>query len=393
MEVHENTGQELNYFAKKRFLIIGAAGAVGKACSLWLLNKGAKVAMASRKMKNIQSIGAQFPNQAVCIKCDLVSDEEQFDMVNGVLEAFGGLDALINCAGVIFENDLESTFPQDHDYLIDINLRSFFHISQLCSIALYKCKGCIVNLTNSRPPQQGMISYCMSKAGLDMLTKCLAMELAPVRVNAVAPGFLADGFLKASKLSDENVDRAKARLRGKNPLKRLGRVDEIVKAIIFLCSPKARTLTGQIIQVDGGAHCTNSSFIHWNPSTKMNSKFVPSDLKIVNKFANWYNKKVSPIVPDGEKPKNWIDLTIRHSNWFTSLADAHIKIYENYEKLDSQEDYLGIFENMKCKEEDLNLSYNPIPGRLSVNPEGLTERYGRATPSLSPDESPSKSLK
>ena len=68
-------------------------------------------------------------------------------MVTGALEALGGLDILINCAGVIFENDLESTYPQDHDYLVDINLRSVFHISQLCSVALYKSKGCIVNLS------------------------------------------------------------------------------------------------------------------------------------------------------------------------------------------------------------------------------------------------------
>ena len=249
------------YFGQKRVLIIGAGGSVGQGCAMWLLNHGSRVALVASKLSEIESIGEKFPSQSICIQCDLAVDMEQFDMVTGALEALGGLDILINCAGVIFENDLESTYPQDHDYLVDINLRSVFHISQLCSVALYKSKGCIVNLSSISRPQQGMISYCMTKAGVEMLTKSLALELSPIRVNAVAPGLLNNDFLRSTGITKEKINTIKKNFIKNHPMERLGRFDEIVKTILFLCSTKAKTITGQVIKVDGGMHLTSAAFV------------------------------------------------------------------------------------------------------------------------------------
>jgi hypothetical protein len=121
----------------------------------------------------------------------------------------------------------------------------------------------------------------------------------------------------------------------------------------------------------------------------MNSKFFPSGLKPVNKFATWFNHEISPVIPEGKRPENWIQLMIRNSNWFTNLADAHVKIYEDYQKLESEGDYLGIIENLKSQEEELNFSYNAVPGRVSVNGASLTDRFGKASPIRGLDESSS----
>ena len=101
----------------------------------------------------------------------------------------------------------------------------------------------------------------MSKAGVDMLTKSLALELAPVRVNAVAPGMVNTKFLNFN-LQTQEVSKIKKNYKEKNPLKKIARTDEIVKAIIYLCSKKAYKVNGEIITIDGGLHATSSLYIN-----------------------------------------------------------------------------------------------------------------------------------
>jgi NAD(P)-dependent dehydrogenase (short-subunit alcohol dehydrogenase family) len=362
-------------------MIIGASGSIGKACSIWYLNHGAKVVMVSRNMRAIELIGSQFPSQSICIQCDLVQDEEQFDMVNGALEALGGLDLLINCQGVFFENDLMSTYPQDHDYLIDINLRSVFHISQLCSVALKKSRGCIINISGITRPQQGMISFHMSKAGLNMLTKSLAAELAPVRVNAVAPGFLTNKFLKNSQISENHLEIIKTRLRKHNPLKRLGRIDEVVKAVILLSS--VQSITGQILDVDGGFGATCSTFVHWEATKDMDKPLVPSGLKPFYQQTDWLWKKFGNVTQQDE---SHFKSLLSRSKWSTEMADAHIKVYENYDKIEEAEDILDMMQDLRGE--------NPIliPVEMSSSPQGSVEmshsRLARVSIDNSMDLSP-----
>ena len=370
----------------KRVIIVGASGSIGKACAIWYLNHGGKVVLVSRKMSSIESIGVQFPSQAICIECDLVSDEEQFDMVNGALEALEGLDILVNCQGVFFENDLMSTFPQDHDYLIDINLRSFFHISQLCSVALKQSKGCIINISGTPRPQQGMISFNMSKAGLNMLTKCLALELKPVRVNCVSPGFLTNKFLKNSKISDEELNQVKHRIRKRNPMKRLGRIDEVVKAVIMVS--RNDWLNGQVVNVDGGFNLTGSCFTHWENTNCMNSQLVPSGCKTFFKQATWIAKKFGGIVTEEVKPKT--EELLKKSNWNTDLADAHIKVYDNYDKIEEEDDILGIMQDLRGEREifvPVDGGYSP---RISIEVPVCSSRLARVSCENSLELSPAR---
>jgi NAD(P)-dependent dehydrogenase (short-subunit alcohol dehydrogenase family) len=168
-------------------------------------------------------------------------------MCSAVVTYLGGdkacLDILVNCAGVIFDGDVENTYPQDYDYIVDLNLRAAFHITSLMAPFLEKKKsGCVVNISSTfgSRPSAGCISYCMSKAGLEMLTKCCALELAPtgVRVNAVAPGSVDTNFLRYAGYSEAEYGQFKERVAPKIPLQRVATPEEIAKAVIFLCSEK-----------------------------------------------------------------------------------------------------------------------------------------------------------
>ena len=110
----------------KRILITGASSGIGLSSAMYFLNSGAKVALCGRDMETLKKIGKKFPNQASVINLDLSEDLLLFDLKSTVIEILGGLDILINCAGIIFDGDVEKTFPQDYDYTVDVNLRAVY---------------------------------------------------------------------------------------------------------------------------------------------------------------------------------------------------------------------------------------------------------------------------
>jgi NAD(P)-dependent dehydrogenase (short-subunit alcohol dehydrogenase family) len=155
----------------------------------------------------------------------------------------GGIDILINCAGVIFAGDLESTFPQDYDYLVDVNVRTPWLLTTFFSQCLKRSKGCIVNVSCEKGsrPEPGILGYCMTKAGLEMLTKTSALELAPfgVRVNAVAPCMVDETNLyRYAGYNETENESLKKRAAANIPIRRVARDEEVAKAIIFLSSEK-----------------------------------------------------------------------------------------------------------------------------------------------------------
>jgi len=185
-------------------------------------------------------------------------------MKQAIIERFGGLDILINCAGVIFNGDVEGTFPQDFDYLMDINLRTPFILTQFFQHSLMNSEskqGCVVNVSciSGQNAQPGQIGYCMVKAGLDMFTKSAAMELAPfgIRVNAVAPTYTDTNLYRYAGLNTEEYESLKVRAAQNIPMQRIGKDYEVAKAIIYLTSENARTITGHIMKVDGGSSLTS----------------------------------------------------------------------------------------------------------------------------------------
>ena len=177
-----------NEFLNKRILITGASSGIGLSTAMYFLNSGAKVALCGRDLETLKKIGKKFPNQASVINLDLSEDLLLFDLKSTVIEILGGLDILVNCAGIIFDGDVEKTFPQDYDYTVDVNLRAVYILVK--SFKMYfQRNSSIVNVSclYGTKPQNGLTSFCMSKAGIEMLTKFAAAEFAVdgIRVNAI----------------------------------------------------------------------------------------------------------------------------------------------------------------------------------------------------------------
>jgi NAD(P)-dependent dehydrogenase (short-subunit alcohol dehydrogenase family) len=142
--------------------------------------------------------------------------------------------------GLIFDGDILSTFPQDYDYLMDINLRCAFHMTLIFHKYLEMSKGCIINVScalGSRP-NAGTIGYCMTKAGIEMLTKSSALELAPlgIRVNAVSPATIDTNLFRYTGMSEVEFASFKKRAIANIPLQRIAKIEDVAKGIIFLTS-------------------------------------------------------------------------------------------------------------------------------------------------------------
>lgn len=174
--------------------------------------------------------------------------------------------------------DLESLHPISYDLMMDVNLRAPLLLTQLCTEQLKQSKGCIVNVSceKGQRPEPGLLGYCMSKAGLEALTKTAALELAAfgVRVNCVAPCLIADTNLFNYASMDENeISQLNSRAAANTPQKRCCRAADVAKAIIFLTAAESSKITGHIMKVDGAKSLTSRGQQDWMGQSEMSRKF------------------------------------------------------------------------------------------------------------------------
>jgi 3-oxoacyl-[acyl-carrier protein] reductase len=332
-------------FLGKKIVITGASSGIGRACALYFLNSGAKVVLCGRDVESMKAIGSKFPEQVAAICLDLSNDMQLFDFKSSVVEFLGKIDIFINCAGVMFDGDLEKTFPQDYDYSFDVNLRSVF--SLLLHFRKYFNIGCsIVNVSclYGTRPVNGLVSYCMTKAGLEMLTKFASAEFAEfgIRVNGVSSAPVDTNCQRYAGVSEKEFSDFKERV-GKNiPIGRIAQPDDVAKAIIFLASPRSAKITGQILKVDGGRSLTSSGYVPWRGIKNMNFRFEPDGVtasyKMKEYFGNFTGKNKQPQYPTTEEA---IDDLLNESNWSTRLSEAHEKVLAPYKNIDQNDDYLN----------------------------------------------------
>ncbi len=151
---------------------------------------------------------------------------------------------------------IESTTIEQFDQMMDVNLRSIFHLCQLAVPYLEKTQGNIVNLSSVAGLRSfpGLLSYCVSKAALDQFTRCTALELAPkkIRVNVVNPGVVVTNLHKRSGMSDEKYERFLEHSKTTHPIGRVGNPKEIAQLIAYLASDAAGWITGVTYSIDGG---------------------------------------------------------------------------------------------------------------------------------------------
>ena len=331
-------------FLNRKFLVTGASSGVGNSLAYFLLNNGAKVLLCGRDIETLKKIGEKFPNQASACEIDLIQDLQIYDLKTSAIEVLGGIDCIINCAGIMFDGDLEKTFPQDYDYTIDINLRSLFVL--LKCLDKFILPGCsIVNVScfYGNRPYPGLISHNVSKSALEMFTKYAALEFASrgVRVNAISAGLIDSNALRYSGVSENEYNRFKGRAEKNVPLGRMSLPDDIAKAVLFLSSRRSLKITGQIIKVDGGRSLTSSGFIPWKGSKNMNSRFEPDGYDFKTNVKNVFGKVVNN-EQTGKYPttQEEIDKLINESNWATRLTEAHQKLNADYKPLDQNDEFL-----------------------------------------------------
>ena len=181
-------------------------------------------------------------------------------IADAAMSAFGRVTTLVNAAGIIANGTVENTSDAAWDEMIDINLRVPFRLMRAFAPALIASRGSVVNVSSVTGLRAfpNVLAYCVSKAGVDQLTRCAALEMAPhgVRVNAVNPGVVVTNLHRRSGMNEDNYGKFLERSRETHPLGRPGDAEEIADLIWFLASDRAGWITGETISIDGGRHLT-----------------------------------------------------------------------------------------------------------------------------------------
>ncbi|OZC12685.1 oxidoreductase, short chain dehydrogenase/reductase family protein [Onchocerca flexuosa] len=242
-------------------IITGASSGIGKATAEYFAEKGYSLSLNGRNEKALEAtvnscVAKGLSKDSVLLDDifnilttagDLTDEKIATSLIERTMEKFGRTDSLINAAGVLVNGKVMDCSMDDYDYLMNVNLRSIVQLTRKAIPHLIKTKGSIVNFG-------GVIFYCISKAGLDQFTKCLAIELGPegVRVNSVNPGVIITDIHKRSGMNDKDYHEFLDRTAKFAALGKVGKSVDVAKAIYFLASDESSFITGDLLRIDGG---------------------------------------------------------------------------------------------------------------------------------------------
>jgi len=251
-------------FKGKTALVTGATSGIGMATARCFVRSGARVWLTGRNAQVLQDMRDGFSSTGEggvsVLAGDITDTGFREALIRGVERSGSGLDILVNAAGIIGSGSIVDTTLEEFDRMMDINLRSVFHLIQLAVPLLSKSKGTVVNVSSVTGVRAfpGILAYCVSKAGVDQLTRAAALDLAPmgVRVNAVNPGVVQTNLHRRSGMDESSYEKFLRHSRTTHPLGRVGQPEEIADLIVFLCSQQAAWITGETISIDGGRHQT-----------------------------------------------------------------------------------------------------------------------------------------
>jgi len=237
-------------------IVTGASRGIGRGVALALAAAGARIVATSSTKDGCKSLVEELVEQgteAIAVQCNVAMSGDVDRLVEATMERFGRVDILVNNAGITRDGLIMRMKDEDWDTVLAVNLKGAFNCIRATSKVMTKQRyGRIINITSivGQMGNAGQANYCASKAGLIGLTKSCARELARrmVTVNAVAPGFVI------TDMTDSLPEKVRQDLTAQIPLARLGTVDDIANAVLFLASDNSSYITGEVLAVNGGMY-------------------------------------------------------------------------------------------------------------------------------------------
>lgn len=238
-------------------IVTGGARGIGKAIAFAFVREGAKVALVDiEDRERLEALKKEFEKtkgEIMTLSCDITKSPQVREMVRQVQNAFGRIDILVNNAGIIRRGTIETVTEEEWDRVIEVNLKGTFNCCKATvEIMKDQASGKIVNISSIAGKMGDITSapgYGPSKAGIDALTKTLARQLAPygINVNAVSPHAIE------TEMSAQWSEERRREIIASIPLGRLGKPEDVANAVVFLASDEASFITGEILDVNGGA--------------------------------------------------------------------------------------------------------------------------------------------